>query len=246
MFHIINRYLLSLKNNFLNSKKILLDFKKIPRGFFVFTILFFIVGCFEYEETINFKKGFSGFVEITYTVPLNHKSDDSVIKFLPIYEEDINKRINKGIFSKNLKIKDYSLKYLEKNEKETNPLFQKKARVNYKIEFSDLSVLDGVLLGSLFVKKKSSNSISIKREFKSVLKPIDQTSTTGEKKIISESTRLLGEGFIAFRVNYPLASECRSNKGEVSLGSVYYKIPLVDTIEKPGPKSWDYTITMLY
>ena len=202
--------------------------------------------CFEYEETINFKKGFSGFVEITYTVPLNNKSDNTVIKFLPIYEEDINNRINKGLFSKNLKIKDYSLKYLEKNEKELNPLFQKKARVNYKIEFNDLAVLDGVLLGSLFVKKRSTNSISVNREFKSVLKPIDQTSTTGEQKILSESTRLLGEGFIAFRVNFPLTSECRSSKGEISLGSMYYKIPLVDTVEKPSPKSWDYTITMLY
>ncbi|MBK6605367.1 MAG: hypothetical protein IPG24_07735 [Leptospiraceae bacterium] len=180
------------------------------------SILFFILSlhaCFEYEETINFKKGFAGFVEITYTVPLNNKSDNTVIKFLPIYEDDINKRINKGLFSKNLKIKDYTLKYLEKNEKEINPMFQKKARVNYKIEFNDLAVLDGVLLGSLFVKKRSNNSISVKREFKSVLKPIDQTSTTGEKKILSESTRLLGEGFIAFRVNFPLTSECRSSKG---------------------------------
>ena len=214
----------------------------------VFVLLFILSlsACFEYEETINFKKGFAGFVEITYTVPLNNKSDNTVIKFLPIYEDDINKRINKGLFSKNLKIKDYTLKYLEKNEKEINPMFQKKARVNYKIEFNDLAVLDGVLLGSLFVKKRSNNSISVKREFKSVLKPIDQTSTTGEKKILSESTRLLGEGFIAFRVNFPLTSECRSSKGDVSLGSVYYKIPLVDTVDKPGPKSWDYTITMLY
>ena len=212
-------------------------------------VLLFILSlsaCFEYEETINFKKGFSGFVEISYTVPLNHKSDNSVIKFLPIHEQDINNRINKGLFSKNLKIKDHSLKYLEKNEKEINPLFQKKARVSYKIEFNDLASLDGVLLGSLFVKKRSANSISIKREFKSVMKPIDQASTAGEKKIISESTRLLGEGFISFKVNFPLTSECRSSKGDISLGSLYYKIPLVDTIEKPGPKAWDYTITMLY
>jgi len=212
-------------------------------------VLLFVLSlnaCFEYEETINFRKGFSGFVEITYTVPLNHKSDNSVIKFLPIHEQDINNRINKGLFSKNLKIKDHSLKYLEKNEKEVNPLFQKKARVSYKIEFNDLASLDGVLLGSLFVKKRSANSISIKREFQSVMKPIDQTSTAGEKKILSESTRLLGDGFISFKVNFPLTSECRSSKGDISLGSLYYKIPLVDTIEKPGPKSWDYTITTLY
>ncbi len=220
-------------------------FKNFSRVFVLLLILT-VHACFEYEETINFRKGFAGFVEISYVVPLNHKSDNSVVKFLPIYEEDINNRINKGLFSKNIKIKDYSLRYLEKSEKEINPIFQKKARVNYKIEFTDLTSLDGVLLGSLFVTKRSTNSISVKREFKSVLKPIDQTSTTGEKKILSESTRLLGNGYIAFRVNFPLASECRSSKGEVSLGSVFYKLPLVETVEKPGSKFWDYTITMLY
>ncbi len=50
----------------------------------VFVLLFILSlsACFEYEETINFKKGFAGFVEITYTVPLNNKSDNTVIKFL--------------------------------------------------------------------------------------------------------------------------------------------------------------------
>lgn len=237
-------YLLSVSSVFIGGN--LFERLRFLRRVVVALFILSLSACFEYEETINFRKGFSGFVEITYTVPLNHKSDNSVVKFLPIYEDDINKRINKGLFSKNLKIKDYSLRYLEKNEKEVNPIFQKKARVSYKIEFNDLATLDGVLLGSLFVTKRSSNSISVKREFKSVLKPIDQTSTTGEKKILSESTRLLGNGYIAFRVNFPLASECRSSKGEVSLGSVYYKIPLVDTVEKPGSKFWDYTITMLY
>ena len=135
---------------------------------------------------------------------------------------------------------------MEKLESETNPLFQRKAKVNYKIEFNDFSLLDGVLIGSLFIKKKNANAISIKREFKSVLKPIDQSSSAGEKKIFAETIRLLGDGAINFKVNFPLASECRSNRGEISLGSLSYKLPLTDTVDKAGVKSWDFSLITLY
>lgn len=214
------------------------------KALFLIMSLISLNNCFEYEETIYFKKGFSGYVEITYTVPLHTKSDSSLIKFLPISENEINSRINKGLFSKNLKVKDFSMRILDKTE--TEGFFSKKAKVSYKIDFPDISILDGVLIGSTFIKKKNQNSISIKREFKSVLKTIDQNSTSGEKKIFSETSRLLGDGYILFKVYFPLASECRSNKGEVSLGNLTYKLPLAETIEKIGTKSWDYSITTLY
>lgn len=203
-----------------------------------------LLNCFEYEETIHFKKGFSGFVEINYTVPIHNKSETSLIKFLPITENEVNNRMNKGLFSKNLKVKEFNMRILDKTE--TEGIFSKKAKVSYKLDFADISVLDGVLIGSIFIKKKNQNSISIKREFKSVLKTIDQNSTSGEKKIFSETARLLGDGYILFKVNFPLASECRSNKGEISLGNLIYKLPLIETIEKVGNKSWDYSITTLY
>jgi hypothetical protein len=212
---------------------------------FLIFITSLLTNCFDYEEIITFKRGFSGFVEITYTVPLHNKSDTSLIKFLPISETDINNRINKGLFPKNLKIKDYTLKLLEKTENDSS-FFPRKAKVNYKIEFNDFNILDGVLIGSLFVKRKNQNSISVKREFKSVLKTIDQTSTTGEKKIFNETLKLLGESAMTFKVNFPISSECRSNKGEISLGSLFYKLPLAETVEKAGTKSWDYSITILY
>lgn len=212
---------------------------------FLLLIIPFFTACFDYEEAIYFKNGFSGYVEITYTVPLNNRYERSVIKFLPIQEEEINNRINKGLFSRNIKIKDYSMKIIDRTEKDPS-IFLKKARVNYKIEFNELTSLDGVLIGYLFIKKKTNKTISIRREFKSVLKAIDQDSTQGEKRIVSETLRLLGESAIIFKVYYPTSSEGRSSKGEVGLGSIFYKLPLVDTIEKPGVKTWDYTITNLY
>ncbi|MCB1140933.1 MAG: hypothetical protein H7A24_06725 [Leptospiraceae bacterium] len=219
--------------------------RSIVSKFILFFIVIFFQNCFDYEETIFFKKGFSGYVEINYTVPINPKNGRSLIRFLPISKEDIEARINKGIFSKNIQIRDFSIGYLDKWDIEQNSLFRRKARVGYKVDFQELSSLDGVLLGYLFVKKRG-NTITIKREFKSVMKNVDQETSTGEKRIRSETHRLLGESAIQFRVIYPPTSECRSNRGEIGLGNLYYKFPLIDTIEKPGNKTWDYTITTLY
>jgi hypothetical protein len=214
---------------------------KIIKYALLISLLFLFNNCFEYEETIVFKKGFTGIVNISYIVPINQKTKKSMIRFLPLSEIDIESRINQGIFSKNIKIKDYTLLFLEKSETETNSYFQSKAKVSYKIEFQDLSHLDGVLIGYLFVKRKG-NSINVKREFKSVLKAIDQDTSTGEKKIRSETVRLLGNAYILFKVYYPPNSEVKSNRGDFSAGFLSYQFPLMETIEKPGNKTWDYTI----
>ena len=218
---------------------------KLANRLSIFFIIFFILNCFEYEENIYFKKGFTGYVEINYTVPVNQKNGSSFIKFLPISPEDIENRLNKGIFGKAIKIRDYSLKILEREEISPSSYFQKKARVSYKVDFSDITTLDGVLLGNLFIKRRN-NTISIKREFKSVMKPLDQQSTSGEKKIRSETLRLLGDGYVQFRVYFPQSSECRSNLGEIGLGTLFYKFPLVETVEKNENKIWDYSITNYY
>ncbi|MEM4271361.1 MAG: hypothetical protein QXO70_04695 [Candidatus Pacearchaeota archaeon] len=217
--------------------------------FFLLTLfpLFLLNNCFEYEETIHFKKNFTGYVEITYTVPLHPSGDRSLIRFLPIQKEDIENRINKGFFSKNISIRNYNLKFIELPPwtelapSSAKPLFSKKARVYYIVDFEDLGQLDDVLLGYLFVKKKGY-TLNVRREFKSIVKPLDQDSSDGEKKIFFETQKLLGDGYILFRVLFPQNFECRSNRGEIGQGFLIFKLPLVDTIEKAGPKLWDYTL----
>ncbi|MCB1179503.1 MAG: hypothetical protein KDK36_18120 [Leptospiraceae bacterium] len=219
-----------------------INFKK----FFLIIILPFFINCFEYEETIHFKKGFAGYVNIEYAVPIHPKTGKTLVRFLPITSEEIENRINKGFFNKNLRIRNFKFQVLDPEPLSTwgpniKPLFTKKAKVSYRLDFTDLGNLDGVLLGYLFVKKRG-NSITVRREFKSVLKGIDPDSSPGEKKIRSETVRLLGDGYVLFKVEFPISSDCKSNKGEIGLGSLIYKLPLVDTIEKPGIKSWDYSI----
>jgi hypothetical protein len=210
--------------------------------FFYFSLFFCLGNCFEYEENIYFKKGFTGYVEIHYTVPINQKTGRSVIKFLPLKQDEIEKKMSQGIFGKSIQIRDYSLQVIEKEDISINTYFTKKAKISYKVDFTELSNLDGVLLGNLFVKRKG-NSIFIKREFKSVLKPLDTDSSAGEKKIRSETLRLLGDGYVQFRVYFPQSSECRSSLGEVNLGWLNYKFLLNDTIEKSGNRIWDFSIT---
>lgn len=206
-----------------------------------------LAGCFEYEETIHFRRNFTGFVEITYTVPLSPKTEKSLIRFLPIHQEDIERRMNKGFLSKNITIRNYDLKIIdlpawtELAPTSTKPLFSKKARVYYVVDFDDLGQLDDVLLGYLFVKKKGY-TINVRREFKSIMKPLDQNSSDGEKRIFTETQKMLGDGYVLFKVLFPQNFECRSNRGEIGQGYLLFKLPLVDTIEKAGLKSWDYTI----
>lgn len=64
---------------------------------FPLLLVLFFVGCFEYEETILFRKLSSGTVEIAYTVPLKKDSNDSLIKFLPTSKEEIISSVQKKI-----------------------------------------------------------------------------------------------------------------------------------------------------
>ncbi|MEM7184415.1 MAG: hypothetical protein AAF518_26190 [Spirochaetota bacterium] len=216
-------------------------FLKIGKYLSILLCILF-VSCFEYEEELHLKRDFSGEVHINYVVPLKKYSLNSLIAFLPTQKKDIIEKINKSIFSKPIQIYDYHFEVIRSEEEKQQILKQrKKGRVSYKIKFNELSQLEGVLLGNLLVQQKKK-SISIKRQFKSVLKPIRQTSSLGEKKIHSKTLKLLGDGYAKFKVYFPQNYECESNKGDSGLGYVYYTMPLVETIEKPGLKSWFFTI----
>ena len=42
-------------------------------------LLLLLFNCFEYEESITFRRGFTGVVDISYTVPLNPRTENSVL-----------------------------------------------------------------------------------------------------------------------------------------------------------------------
>jgi len=198
-----------------------------------------LIGCFEYEETILFRKPNSGTVEIAYTVPLKKETTESLIKFLPTDISSIQAKI-KAKPNSSLVIRDFTFRELEKIEI-TDTIFKRKGRVSYKIDFDEPSQLEGVLLGTFSAKSKPK-SLSIKREFGNMSDHMSNEASVGEKKIIGETLRLLKDGKVLFRVLFPKDSECNSNRGAVGLGNLYYAFPLQDTIENIETKSWDYKI----
>ncbi|XDD51062.1 hypothetical protein AB3N59_04590 [Leptospira sp. WS92.C1] len=207
-------------------------------------ILLVFANCFDYEETITINHDFSGTLEVTYTVPTRRNSDESLIKFLPTRKDEILGRLNKGFFSKNISLKDFNFQKIVTPE--TDPsLFREKAKVYYKVEFQDLSQIEDAILGKVQVRKKG-NTIYVKREIPSISRAPDTLKKDGEKKIYSETLRLLRTSSILFKVNFPIASICRSNRGDVNLGKLSYRLPLAETIEKTGNNSWDYRITVIY
>lgn len=211
----------------------------------LFAFFFTLVGCFEYEETLTIAPNLSGTLEVTYVVPTKRKSDESLIKFLPTRKEEILSRLNKGFFYKSLTLKDYTYQKLESPEAEPGA-FREKARVSYKLEFTDITQLENILVGNVQIKKEKANTIYIKREFPSITKSAESIQMDGEKKLLSETLRLLKGSSMTFKVNFPITSVCYTNRGEQSLGKLTYRLPLSDTVEKSGNKSWDYRITMIY
>ncbi|MBM9579059.1 hypothetical protein JWG45_18075 [Leptospira sp. 201903070] len=221
-----------------------LFYGRLSKFLFFSLMLLFFSNCFDYEETVTINHDFSGTLEVSYVVPTRRNSDESLIKFLPTQKEEISDRLNKGFFSKNIVLKDYTFQKIVTPE--TDPsLFREKAKVYFKVEFQDLSQIEDAMLGKVQVRKKG-NTIYVKREIPSISRAPETLKKDGEKKIYSETLRLLRTSSILFKVNFPIASICRSNRGDVNLGKLSYRLPLADTIEKTGNNSWDYRITVIY
>ncbi|MCW7492121.1 hypothetical protein ND861_05565 [Leptospira sp. 2 VSF19] len=206
---------------------------------FPLLLILFFVGCFEYEETILFRKLSSGTVEISYTVPLKKDSNDSLIKFLPTSKEEIISSVKKKS-NHNLQVRDFTFRELEKSET-TDMYFKRKGKVSYKLDFEDPIHLEGVLIGTFSIKSKP-RSLTVKRDFPNLTDNAILETSVGEKKIISETSRLLKEGKIQFKVLFPKDSECSSNRGFIGLGNLTYQIPLPETLENPESKTWEYKI----
>lgn len=213
---------------------------------FIYLVLLLSLGffssCFEYEEDIHFNPDFSGQVHIRYIVPLKNNNQESLIAFLPVQKDAIQHKINKGLFSHKLKIKSYQFEILEDRQLKAKILKKRKmARVSYQIPFKNLSELEVILPGNFLIQQKKK-SISVKREFKSVARTIQRTSSAGEKRIHNKTLNLLGDGYMQFRVYFPQSFEATSGKGKTGLGYIDFHLPLIDTIKKQGIISWFYRI----
>jgi hypothetical protein len=201
---------------------------------------FFLINCFDYEETISFSKGFTGTIEIKYEVPLKDDKKTSLIRHLPAQKEAIQNRLSQDLRKESSKILDYEFVLLEKGQF-MEPFFDYKARVSYKLEFKDITEYERFLPGNMIVKSKGRTLI-IRREFPSFTQDFLDNMSVGEKKIVNEISKLLKEGSLRFKVFFPTNTECISNKGYVGLGSLSYTYFLSDSLEESSGKIWEYKL----
>ena len=198
-------------------------------------------GCFEYEETIVLKKASSGTVEISYIVPLKKESNESLLQFLPTSEAEVAKKLKSK--SKTLAPpREFAYRELEKSEM-VDSLFKRKGKVSYKIDFEDSAELEAILIGNTSVKAKPK-FFQIRREFPFLADKPNEKSSSGEKKIYSESLRFLKDAKLNFKIFFPKDSECSTNKGFVGLGSLTYGFLGTETMD-PGSsegKNWEVKI----
>jgi hypothetical protein len=198
--------------------------------------------CFEYEETINFKRFNSGTLEINYTVPISPISGKSLIAFLPTEEEEIINKISKYRNLAPNQFHDFSAKKIEPKENDES-LFKDKMKVSYKVDFDDVAHLEGIVVGTINIKTRG-RSIFIKREFprSSSTYYKDREMLIGEKKINQESRRLLKDAYFVFKMNTPINTEMTSNRGSVGLGNIYYSLPVSETLDPGDTINWDLSI----
>lgn len=201
-------------------------------------LLLFFQNCFEYEETITFRKPFEGVVEISYTVPVFKKTNRSMISFLPIDFQSVQKKIKSNSQSSKLLLKDFVVEPVVLKEGEES-LFKEKSKVSYKVEFEDVTDLEGVLIGT-FVFRKRGRTLLAHREIPGLVS--NGESSVGEQKVIKLTSRILRDGFINFKINYPITTETETNKGFISLGNIFWKFPLEDTLNQPEANNWDFKL----
>jgi hypothetical protein len=207
----------------------------------ILSVFFFsFLGCFDYSEIITFKKGLSGTVEVSYEVPLKDDKETSLIRFLPTKLENIQERFEQNLKSASLQVKDYQFRVLSRGEYD-EPFFEHKGKVSYRVDFNDISELERLLPGNMITKLKGK-TLTVRREFPSLTDEYVESASVGEKKILSEITKILKDGSMQFKVVFPASTECISNKGTVGLGNLTYIYPLTDSLESSNGKFWEFKL----
>ncbi len=208
--------------------------------FFYLAVGFALSRCFEYEEVLVFNKNQSGYVEVTYQIPLKSDKTTSLIRHLPATEREIRERLEKGFRKPGIAIRDYKFELLNKGQF-SEPFFDFKGKVSYKLDFEEIADIERSLPGNMITKAKG-RTITIRREFPSLTQEYLTAMSVGEKKILAEIAKLLKEGTMRFRVNFPASTECISNRGVVNLGSLSYTYFLIDSLEESSGKTWEYKL----
>jgi len=127
------------------------------RAVLLILILPWIGSCFDYKERIVFKKAWSGYVEMSYSVPVFPASGQSMIGFLPVRKSDVESHFSRLLFTR--RVENYRVYYLQRA---SGPL-PDRARVSFRIAFDGAGELAQILPGKASVVLRR-NRLRIQRE----------------------------------------------------------------------------------
>lgn len=211
--------------------------KKVFQGgkFLLLLSVFSGVGCFDYFERIVFNPGFSGFVDIEYTVPLFPEKEESLIQFLPIKESAIRQKYS-GIFTgkKSIQISNYSVEYRDSQD----PLYPRQARVGFRVSFSNPEDLEKILLGNTTVYWRGKNLV-VQRIFPSA-SSIPEKAGRIPARYGEMTEKSFQDRSLRFHVLYPDYYDFYTNRGTILRpGSIAYQIPLQRTVQSGASVFWN-------
>ena len=183
--------------------------------------------CFDYEERLVFQAGFEGYLDIQYNVPVRRGGRRSLIKFLPVSRERIEKKYGR-------RLSNYSVEYSEEKRKTR---IQRKALVKFRLKFRRPEELKKILLGNVTVRRRDSR-LTLERRFP-VAKPLDKKAGRMEKIVRERILKSLENHYLNFYIVGPPGTLIQSSQGvfsdERNLGLVF---PLIATMDKKDKYSW--------
>ena len=191
-----------------------------------------LTACFDYEERITFLPGFSGSIDFKYSVPIDKDSGKSLIAFLPVTNQEIQKKLK--ISSDDML--DYKTKMYD-----STPFSM--ASVSYRILFKDAKQLEALLSGQIQILQ-AGNKLRIDRSF-----PGLESSTEGRQirayRIAYRSIlEKLKDHSMKFSIFCPWYYDLSSNQGTLPApGTIYFVFPLDRTLTHEKEMNWNIEIT---
>ncbi len=220
--------------------------KLLLRCFFLrcfYVALLFFSACFDYHERLELNKDLSGSVLISYTVPLSKrqaKADAhfSLLSFLPVNVDTIKKHYEDLIESKIARLTGLKVTTIGG----VNNKVAKKIKVQYRLHFTKLMVLEHTPLGNTRVVVGLTKA-RIKRDFPSI-QEIQRPSLPLLKHLHKYLKQKLSDHMISYTTHLPQELSIKTNRGTFTdkTSSHSYGYSLSHSLDSDKNTNWTLTL----
>ena len=193
----------------------------------IFWILILCAGCFDYEERIVLQSNFSGSVEVFYDIPIYPNENRSLLKFLPLGQAAVEKRLERSV-------QNYSEVIREEGDE---GLSRRRARVNYIVAFKNPEDLAEILPGKTRIIFRQGRLL-IERNFPAG-KAIAGDADRFEQNIHKRVNKTLENRHMDFYINVPPGFIINSSHGKLEApGESHYRYALKESMKNGRAIRW--------